>query len=363
MSDPERRADLDFLRRAVRLAVRGHGGAEPNPMVGCVLVDKSGRVVGEGHHRRCGEAHAEAMALRRAGTQARGATAYVTLEPCNHHGRTPPCSEALRAAGVVRVVYATSDPNPIAAGGAAALAGHGIAVERLACREADLLNEPFLKRVRSGLPWVMAKWAQSIDGKIATRTGDSKWISGERARRMVHRERGRVDAILVGFGTALRDDPQLTARGVRRRRIARRVVVDLDLELPADRQLLERGADGKSTIVITRSEHADTARARGLEPLAWPAGGGWRSVLKALATDHGVTTLLVEGGGGLLGELAAAELLDEAWVFVAPLLLGDEDAVSAVRGLTPLAIADGQRWRLLAVRRRAADALLHFRRR
>ena len=363
MNDPERRADLAFLRRAVRLAVRGHGGAEPNPMVGCVLVGPDGAVVGEGYHRRCGEAHAEAAALRVAGAKARGTTAYVTLEPCNHHGRTPPCAAALLAAGVARVVYATSDPNPLAAGGAQALAAGGVRVDHLTCPEADLLNEPFLKRVRSGLPWVMAKWAQSIDGKIATRTGDSKWISGERARRMVHRERGRVDAILVGFGTALRDDPQLTARGVRRRRIARRVVVDLDLELPPTRQLLDPGTDGQPPIVITRDEHLDQAKARGYVPLAWPAGGGWRSVVQALARDHGVATLLVEGGGGLLGELAAAELLDEAWVFVAPLLLGDEDAVSAVRGLTPLAIADGQRWKLLAVRRRAADALLHFRRR
>jgi diaminohydroxyphosphoribosylaminopyrimidine deaminase/5-amino-6-(5-phosphoribosylamino)uracil reductase len=356
----DRDDDASFLRRAARIAVRGHGGAEPNPMVGCVLVDRSGAVIAEGFHRRCGEAHAEAMALARASTRARGATAYVTLEPCTHHGRTPPCADALISAGVARVVYASHDPNPLAHGGAAKLEAAGIAVELRSCRECDLLNEPFLKRCRSGLPWVMAKWAQSIDGKIATRTGDSRWISGQRSRRMVHRERGRVDAILTGFGTARRDDPQLTTHGARGRRVATRVVVDPELELPVNLNVFSTAAP---TIVATLPELAGTATARGMRVAALGPQGELRPLLEHLARQCGVANVLVEAGGGLLGQLLRENLLDEAFVFVTPLVIGDEDALDPIRGLTPLAIGDAQRWRTIAVRQRGDDALLQLRRR
>jgi len=192
-----------LLDRAVRLASRGHGGAEPNPMVGCVIVDPEGRVVGEGFHARCGGPHAEIEALRAAGGRARGATAVVTLEPCAHRGRTGPCADALIEAGVARVLYAVPDPNPIARGGAARLREAGIAAERVRHAGADELARPFVKRMTTGLPWVSAKWAQSLDGAIALASGESKWISGGRSRAMVHRERGRVDAILTGIGTVL----------------------------------------------------------------------------------------------------------------------------------------------------------------
>ena len=352
--------EIAFLRQAARLACRGHGGAEPNPIVGCVIVDPSGRVVGEGYHRRCGDVHAEAMALARAGHRAKGATAYVTLEPCGHHGRTPPCADALIQAGILRVVYGCTEPNSIASGGAARLDSAGVATELVACREVDLLNEPFLKRVRTGLPWVTAKWAQSIDGKVATRTGSSQWISNERSRRMVHRERGRVDAILTGYGTVRSDNPQLTARGVRVRRVATRVVVDPQLAL--DPTLNVFSTSITPTIVATVPQHADAAAERGVQHLSLGPTGQLRPLLVALARDHGFATILVEAGGGLIGELLRENLLDEAWIFIAPILMGDEDAFDAVRGMTPLSVSDAARWRMIAVRRRDSDALLHVRR-
>ncbi|MFM9180344.1 MAG: bifunctional diaminohydroxyphosphoribosylaminopyrimidine deaminase/5-amino-6-(5-phosphoribosylamino)uracil reductase RibD, partial [Phycisphaerales bacterium] len=192
-----------WMAHAARIAWRGHGGAEPNPMVGCVIVAAGGQLVAEGHHRRCGGPHAEVEALRRAGIAARGATAVVTLEPCNHHGRTGPCSMALREAGVARVLYGCADPTPTAAGGAETLRRHGIDAEHLPHPDAARVTAPFLHRVRTGRPWVIAKWAESADGRIATRPGEPRWISGARSRAMVHRERARVDAVLTGMGTVM----------------------------------------------------------------------------------------------------------------------------------------------------------------
>jgi diaminohydroxyphosphoribosylaminopyrimidine deaminase/5-amino-6-(5-phosphoribosylamino)uracil reductase len=357
------RDDRGFLRRAVRLALRGHGGAEPNPTVGCVIV-RDGRTIAEGFHRRCGEAHAEAMALRQAGPAARGATAFVTLEPCNHHGRTPPCSEALIAAGVARVVYATGDPHPKAQGGAARLAAAGIAVERLSLPEADELNRPFLKRVTTGLPWIVAKWAQTLDGKIATASGDSRWISNPRSRALVHRERGRVDAIVTGIGTVLADDPRLTARGRGRRRIARRVVIDPGLVLPDGRALLDLH-DAPLSIATDRarleSPRGRELAGRGIELLPLGPEGGLESVFRTLAERHHAATALVESGGGLLGRLFRENLVDECLVFVAPLVAGDAAAPGAVRGLASDRVADLRRFRLLEARRRGEDLLLRYR--
>jgi diaminohydroxyphosphoribosylaminopyrimidine deaminase/5-amino-6-(5-phosphoribosylamino)uracil reductase len=359
MSDEDRR----WLRIAARLALRGHGGAEPNPMVGCVLVDPSGRLVGEGLHRRCGGPHAEVEALRRAGVFARGATAFVTLEPCAHHGRTPPCADALADAGVARVVYATADPNPVARGGVARLRERGIAVEHVPTPECDLLNEPFLHRVATGRPWVVAKWAQTVDGRLATRSGDSRWISGPRSRRLVHRERGRVDAILTGVGTVLADDPQLVARDGRRRRTALRVVVDPELALPLDRRVFDTG--DAPTVVAALPERlgstaAERLAARGVGVLPLGADGSLAPLLDRLGSMQ-VATLLVEAGGGLLGRLFAEDLVDEALVFIAPLIAGDDRAV-AIRGALPASVADLHRWRLLGIHRRGDDALLRLRR-
>jgi diaminohydroxyphosphoribosylaminopyrimidine deaminase/5-amino-6-(5-phosphoribosylamino)uracil reductase len=335
-------ADRAFLRRAVRLALRGRGGAEPNPTVGCVLV-RDGRIVAEGFHRRCGEAHAEAMALARAGAAARGTTAYVTLEPCDHHGRTPPCSEALIAAGVARVVYATADPHPKARGGAARVEAAGIVVERLAIPEADELNRPFLRRIASG---------------------DSKWLSNARSRALVHRERGRVDAIVTGLGTVLADDPRLTARGRGRRRVARRVVVDPQLALPDGRALLDLREAPLAIATLEANRESPRGRelvARGVEFLPLGPSGEVKPALAALVERHQVATILVESGGGLLGRLFRENLVDECLVFVTPLVAGDPAAPGPVRGLTSDRVADLRRFRLVDSRRRGDDAVLRYR--
>lgn len=239
--------DARFLSLAGRLALRGQGDVEPNPLVGCVIV-RRGVILGMGHHRRFGQAHAEQEALddcARRGHDAAGATVYCTLEPCACAGRQPACVDALISARVARVVYARSDPTPGKGGGAGRLRGAGITAELSDANPlATGVSAPFIRRATTGLPWVVAKWAQTIDGRVATRSGESQWISGERARARVHRLRARVDAILTGIGTVLGDDPLLTARGVhRRRRHAARVVADTDLDIPIQCQLVRTARD------------------------------------------------------------------------------------------------------------------------
>lgn len=353
-----------LMTRAVRVAARGHGGAEPNPMVGCVIARDDGAVVAEGYHARCGGPHAEAAALAAAGTAARGATAVVTLEPCNHQGRTGPCSEALARAGVVRVVYAVSDPNPMAAGGAAHLRAAGIEVRRMPHEGATELASPFLKRITRGLPWIAAKWAQSIDGRTALSSGESQWISSPRSRALVHRERGRVDAVMTGIGTVLADDPRLTARGVRVQRVARRIVLDPACETPPDAHVCDGRAPTTLLVAPDLDARARARRAilaaRGIEMLELGEGLRIEPAMRALGAQ-GVSTVLVESGGGLTGRLMGEGLIDEAWVFVGPLVIGDEAAPGAVRGLDPRVLAEIPRARLLGVRRRGPDVLLHYR--
>jgi diaminohydroxyphosphoribosylaminopyrimidine deaminase/5-amino-6-(5-phosphoribosylamino)uracil reductase len=360
--------DLAHLRSAARLALRGHGGAEPNPLVGCVITDPRGVVVGAGYHRRFGGPHAEVVALARAGGRAAGATAYVTLEPCAHTGKTGPCTDALIRARVARVVYGASDPNEVAAGGAQRLAAAGIeVVQRADCAEARRAAAPFVHRVRTGLPWITAKWAQTIDGRIATRAGASRWISGRRSRAMVHRERGRTDAILTGIGTVRADDPMLTARGVRVRRRARRIVVDPDLAID-DGAAIVRTAGEVPTTVVTATDRAAGSRAnalaaRGVEVFAAPEGPGGvdlAAALRGLAARHGLAHVLVEAGAGLLGALLRARLVNDAWVIVAPMILGDEAAVASVRGRVAPALTDAIAMTLAGVHRRGADVVIRY---
>ncbi|MHC4909848.1 MAG: bifunctional diaminohydroxyphosphoribosylaminopyrimidine deaminase/5-amino-6-(5-phosphoribosylamino)uracil reductase RibD [Planctomycetota bacterium] len=362
-----RSTDLEYMARAARLALRGHGGAEPNPMVGCVIVAPDGAIVGTGYHRRCGGPHAEINALRAAGAAARGATAFVTLEPCNHHGRTGPCSRALVEAGVARVCIGRLDPHPDAGGGLRALDAAGIVTAVVPERSAVRVSEPFVHTVDTGLPWIIAKWAQTIDGRIATRTGASKWISGERSRSMVHRERGRVDAILTGIGTVLADDPMLTARCRIPRRTPRRVVLDPDLQTPLDAALVRTAHEVPTTLLVDEAVAASADRTAAhrdagvdLHPLAAAGGGPLAATLRSLAGRHRLATVFVEAGAGLLGRLFAEDLVNEAWVFVAPLLLGDIDAVSCVRGLDAPALTDGTSFELLGVHRRNGDVLLRY---
>lgn len=316
---------IPWMRRAVRIAWRGHGGAEPNPMVGCVILDSAGRFVAEGHHRRCGGPHAEADALARAGSRARGGTAVVTLEPCNHHGRTGPCSLALRRAGIARVAYACEDPNPVASGGAAALRASGVAAFRLPCPEADDLAEPFLRRIRAGRPWVIVKYAQSADFRIAGRPGDPRWISSAASRLMVHRERGRVDAVLTGMGTVLADDPLLTVRGVSARRVPLRAVWDPRLVIGLGRALVRTAHEHRTVIGCTAAglasgpHRAAALRAAGAETVEAADPAAFVRALGSL----GCATVLVEAGPGLVRALDGAGAIDDLWVFTAPHRIGD----------------------------------------
>lgn len=362
-----------FMHRAALAALRGAGAVEPNPLVGSLIVSAGGEVLGIGHHRRFGGPHAEVEALAdaaRNGRSVRGATVYVTLEPCDHHGKTPPCTDALIAAGVSRVIYARPDPNPVAAGGAERLRAAGIeAVLDESSALARRLTDPFVKRIRTGLPWVIAKWAQTIDGRVATRDGDSKWISGPASRRHVHTLRGRVDAILTGIGTVLADDPLLTARNVPTRRVARRVVIDPALRVPEDGALV-RSLDRATLTIVTRvpagrsADKADRLRSRGVEILEIAGSGlalDLAEPLGHLVRVHDAVNVLVEAGPRLLGALFRARLVDEALVYIAPRLMGDPLALSPAEIGSAPSLGHARQLELLRARTIDGDVVLHYR--
>lgn len=322
-------ADHDYMARALRLAERGLLTTSPNPRVGCVLV-KEGRIIGEGWHEKAGEPHAEAHALRNAaanGADATGATAYVTLEPCSHHGRTPPCAEALVAAGIGRVVAAMRDPNPLVAGqGLARVAAAGI---ETACdlleNEARELNIGFVSRMTRGRPWVRLKAAASLDGKTALNNGKSQWITGPEARQDGHRWRARACAILTGIGTVRDDDPQLSVRGVETWRQPLRVVVDSRLEISPAARLLE-GGNVLVAGVAEDPSRINALRARGADVVVLPKVGG-KVDLAALMEElgrRGINEVHVEAGYQLNGSLLREGLVDELLLYLAPCLMGHE---------------------------------------
>ena len=330
--------DQHYMARAIRLAARGIYTTHPNPNVGCVIVE-DGEVVGEGWHRQAGGPHAEVTALQQAGARARGATVYVTLEPCSHHGRTPPCADALVAAGVSRVMVAMQDPNPRVAGsGLRRLREAAINVEAgLLEGQARALNPGFISRMQRRRPWVRVKLAASLDGRTAMASGESKWISGAAARQDVQRLRARSSAILTGIGTVLADDPALNVRldaqqlyGVEPLRQPLRVVLDPDLAMPAQAQML---ALPGQTLVLTRE--SDPGRHRGLQQsgaeVALVAGAAGQldlsAVLEQLA-EREINEVLLECGPTLAGAFLQAGLVDELIVYLAPHLMG-----AAARGL------------------------------
>lgn len=338
--------DPDHMAHALRLAARGLGNTWPNPAVGCVLV-KDGQVVGRGWTQPGGRPHAEVRALAQAGALAWGATAYVTLEPCAHHGKTPPCAEALVAAGVARVVTALTDPDPRVSGkGHALLRAAGIAVtEGVLTAEATRLNAGFLKRVTQGLPFVTLKLAATLDGRTATRTGESRWITGPQARRKVHALRMSHDAVMVGSGTALADDPDLTVRDLGADRQPVRIVLDRLLRHPADSRL-GRTARTHPVWLVHGPDATPSART------AWAEAGATlievgadegrldlRAALAGLA-DRGLTRVLSEGGSTLAAALVRARLVDDLALFWGGVLIGAEGhpALGAL-GLTALAEA------------------------
>ena len=368
-----------MLDLAARVAMRGVGAVEPNPTVGCVIGREHAggvEILAIGHHGRFGGLHAEAEALRvcaERGIDPAGATVWVTLEPCNHQGKQPPCARALIDARIKRVVYASPDPNPAAIGGAGALREAGVTVEQSDESDAAIRSSaPFRYRIETGLPWVVAKWAQTIDGFVATSAGDSKWISNEFSRGSVHRLRAKVDAILTGIGTVLADDPLLTARDVPLRRLARRVVVDPKGRLPLDCQLVRSVTGGAPlTVAVAPSvleRNADWYRTlleRGVDVVAFEPDAEGRFViadlLRWLARERQVSTAMVESGPKLLGAMHEEGLLNQLLVFVAPTLLGDSAAQSPVGGSTIAAIAGAARYRLDHVKRFGDDVRLLYR--
>ncbi len=367
------------MRRALALARRGLGKTSPNPAVGAVLVRK-GRVVGEGWHQRAGGPHAEVVALKKAGDKRQetedrrgarrahttnGLTLYVTLEPCSTWGRTPPCTDAIVAAGVKRVVVAVRDPNPKHNGrGLKALRGAGIRVEAgLLAEEAAGMNEGFNKWITTGTPLVIAKAGMSLDGKIATRTGDSKWITGEAARREGHRLRAQVDAIVVGTNTVIRDDPELTVRHGVRGQQPWRVVVDARGRV-SRRAKVFRDGQRRRTLVLTTSLAPVAWRRNllrmGVDAIVLPQRDGrvdLRAALKALGRRD-ITTVLVEGGGELLGSLFDARLVDRVALFYAPIVIGGRGAVAVVAGEGAVTVGKAVRLRDCRWRRVGKDEML-----
>lgn len=331
-----REVDRQHMQRALELARRGQGLVEPNPMVGCVVA-KDDRVLGEGWHRAFGEAHAEVNALEKAGGCA-GATAYVTLEPCCHQGQTPPCTTALIEANISAVVIASRDPFPqVDGGGVARLEADGITVrEGLLNDEARHLNAPYFRLVEDGRPWIHAKWAMTLDGKLATNTGHSQWISGETSRQKVHELRGRVDAIIVGRQTAVADDPLLTARPPGPR-VARRIVMDSTAQLPLDSQLVTT-AHEIPTVIVTGPDVQNAKcvelKQAGCQVWNFPdrdANHRLRQLFDKLGEER-CTHVLVEGGSELLGSLFDARLVDEVHAFIASKLVGGAGALSPLAG-------------------------------
>jgi diaminohydroxyphosphoribosylaminopyrimidine deaminase/5-amino-6-(5-phosphoribosylamino)uracil reductase len=335
--------DHGMMARALQLAERGLWTTTPNPRVGCVLA-RDGEIVGEGWHAKAGEAHAEVNALRAAGELARGATAYVTLEPCSHHGRTPPCAEALIAAGVARVVAAMGDPNPLVAGnGLARLRAAGIAT---ACglleNEARELNIGFVSRMTRGRPWLRLKAAASLDGKTALNNGVSQWITGPEARRDGQRWRARACAILTGIGTVRDDDPQLTVREVETSRQPLRVVVDSRVEIPLTARILQ-GGPVLVAVAVDDKKRANSLRAAGAEVMLLPNPAG-KVELKDLLEElgrRGINEVHAEAGFKLNGSFLREGLVDELLLYLAPCVIGHQ--ASGLFNLPELTCLEGRR--------------------
>ncbi len=320
--------DVSMMRRAIELAKQGHGYVEPNPMVGCVVV-KNRSIIGEGFHQRFGEAHAEVNALRGLSSEQRqDATIYLTLEPCTHHGKTPPCIDLVLASKPSRVVIGASDPfPPVAGNGIAQLRDAGIrvdvGVESKACQR---LIAPFSKRQKTGRPWVIAKWAMTLDGRMATHTGDSKWITNETARRHAHQIRGNMDAIIVGIGTAMKDDPMLNARPAGAR-LARRVVMDSSAKLSPSSQLVTTAKEYPTLIASgPNAEPTSIAALRSHGCDVWQSDSESWNVRASEFLQYlgklGCTNILIDGGPTLLGSLFDQKLIDEVHIYLGSQILG-----------------------------------------
>jgi diaminohydroxyphosphoribosylaminopyrimidine deaminase / 5-amino-6-(5-phosphoribosylamino)uracil reductase len=358
--------DAQHLLRAIELAGRARGQTSPNPMVGAVVV-KDGRVLGEGITQPPGESHAEVMALEAAAGHTAGATMYVSLEPCCHHGRTPPCTDAIVSAGIARVVIASDDPTPKAAGrGPGILRDEGVRVDFVdgqIAEAARMLNQPFRKHARTGRPLVIFKSAMTLDGKVATRTGDSQWISGEASRARAHRWRAESDAVAVGIGTALMDDPRLTARieGVARQ--PRHVVFDSEARLPLDSRLVQGIAEVPLIVVCSRAAartSVEALQSAGVDVIVATGENEAARVEHALIElgTREIQSLMLEGGPHLAGAFLEAGEIDEARIFIAPLMIGGARAKTAVEGIGVGDIAAGSRPLAIETERIEDDVLI-----
>jgi diaminohydroxyphosphoribosylaminopyrimidine deaminase / 5-amino-6-(5-phosphoribosylamino)uracil reductase len=354
------------MRRALELAARADHQTSPNPMVGAIVLDREGNFAGEGYHARAGEAHAEKLALDRAGRRARGGTLYVTLEPCSHEGRTPPCADAVVAAGLRRVVVAMEDPDRRVAGtGIKKMRHAGIEVEvGLEEKAARRLNRFYIKHRSTGLPWVTVRFAASLDGKIATASGESRWITSEEARRESHRLRQQHDAIVVGAGTVAADDPELTNRLPNASRQPLRVVLDSTLRTPAGAKVLDR--QQAPTLVVTTPRASTDAvaniKATGAEVVAVEAAGTEQRVdlnqLLKLLGDRGILSLLIEGGAEVNGAFFDGHLVDGVVAFLAPIVIGGSTAPGAVGGQGASKLKDAFRLDNLEIERIGDDLMV-----
>ncbi|MEL7497722.1 MAG: bifunctional diaminohydroxyphosphoribosylaminopyrimidine deaminase/5-amino-6-(5-phosphoribosylamino)uracil reductase RibD [Planctomycetota bacterium] len=365
-------APEDWMRLAIELAKAGQGAVEPNPMVGCVITHDNHRI-GQGWHETYGGPHAEVQALASVSSADRSrlteSTVYVTLEPCSHHGKTGPCSQALIDANVRRVIVAVKDPNPEVAGtGIEQLRQAGIEVKvGLLQSESQKLLSPYLKRRTTGLPWVIAKWAMTIDGKIATASGDSQWITNDQSRANVHRLRSRVDSIMVGIGTVISDDPMLNARLENQdtpMRIATRVVLDSQARTPLESKLV--ATCEQYPVLIATVDGADADRCEALRQKGCQLfSASSKSVLpRELLTSlckQGATNVMIEGGGQVLGAFFDDDLVDEVQMYIGPKLIGDAAAISPVTGLVTNSINDADNFDIHSIEQFVDDICVTYR--
>ena len=353
------------MREALRLAARARGRTHPNPMVGALVV-RGGRIVGQGYHRKAGGPHAEVLALQAAGSLAHGGTLYVSLEPCCHFGRTPPCTEAILSAGIREAVIGMRDPNPLVSGGGIrALRRAGVRVRTgLLEEECRRLNEDFCHYIRTGRPFVILKSALSLDGKIATSSGESRWISSPQSRSHTHRLRERADAILVGIGTILADDPSLTARPPGgRARDPLRVILDSRLKIPLTAKILN--VHSKADTILATTRHSSPRRraevaAKGVEVLVLrevQEGVSLKDLLRVLGR-RGIVSLLIEGGAKVSGEALRAGVVNKVIYYLAPILIGGERAPGAIGGEGVHRLADAYRLRDVRTSRLGPDLLV-----
>jgi len=331
--------DIKFMRRALELAAKAMGRTSPNPMVGAVIV-KDGEIIGEGYHRRAGTPHAEINALAEAGRSARGATIYVNLEPCSHYGRTPPCADALVEAGIKRAVISVLDPNPKVAGrGVEILKDAGVETcVGVLEEDAAKLNEVFFKYIKTGLPFVSLKVAMTLDGKIATYSGDSRWITGDTSRKFVHHLRNTNDAVMVGIGTVLADDPQLNTRlDINDSKDPVRIIIDGNLEIPLTSKIVTSSSKQKSivfTSYIKDKEKAEKLQSYGVEIIELGGSSSRLPIEEAMKVlgGMGICSLLVEGGSAVNAYMIEKKLVDKLYWFIAPKIIGGQSAPSPVAG-------------------------------